>query len=42
MPSVREVVMSGVQPRRHDDDWQAELQADQVIARLQLDRAMPP
>jgi ATP-binding cassette subfamily F protein uup len=35
---VREVVMSGFEQHA---DWQAELQADQVIARLQLDPAAP-
>lgn len=37
--SVREVVMSGFGAGgAADDDWQAELQADQVISRLQLDQ----
>jgi ATP-binding cassette subfamily F protein uup len=36
---VREVVMSGFGPGSAEPgDWQAELQADQVISRLQLDR----
>jgi ABC transport system ATP-binding/permease protein len=36
---VREVVMSGFDPGSAEHaDWQAELQADQVISRLQLDR----
>jgi ABC transport system ATP-binding/permease protein len=50
--SVRDVVMSGVEPVAGDPgaivlgaaahaDWQAELQVDQVIARLQLDRNAP-
>jgi ATP-binding cassette subfamily F protein uup len=35
---VRDVVMSGFgSPAAADGDWQAELQADQVISRLQLD-----
>src|SRR5271156_5941813 len=37
--SVREVIMSGFGPDAAvHGDWQAELQADQVISRLQLDR----
>ncbi|HEY1315030.1 MAG TPA: ATP-binding cassette domain-containing protein [Steroidobacteraceae bacterium] len=37
--SVREVVMSGFEPGGAEHaDWQSELQADQVISRLQLDR----
>ena len=36
--SVREVVMSGFGTVAADGDWQAELQADQVISRLQLDQ----
>src|SRR5580692_8808234 len=37
--SVRDVVMSGFESGAPaHDDWQAELQVDQVIARLQLDR----
>lgn len=36
--SVLDVVMSGVDAAGHDGDWQAELQVDQVIARLQLER----
>ena len=36
--SVREVVMSGFGTMAADGDWQAELQADQVISRLQLDQ----
>ncbi len=35
--SVREVVMDGVNRAHADGDWQAELQVDQVISRLQLD-----
>jgi ATP-binding cassette subfamily F protein uup len=33
---VRDVVLGGVQRVTADDEWQAELQADQVIARLEL------
>ena len=33
-----DVVTGGVDSRGHDGDWQAELQVDQVISRLQLDR----
>jgi ATP-binding cassette subfamily F protein uup len=36
--SVRDVVMSGFGTAAADGDWQAELQADQVISRLQLDQ----
>jgi ABC transport system ATP-binding/permease protein len=42
--SVRDVIMSGITPgavtagAATHDDWQAELQADQIISRLQLDR----
>src|SRR6202011_1887063 len=39
--SVRDVVMSGIEPvaaGATHDDWQAELQVDQIISRLQLDR----
>jgi ATP-binding cassette subfamily F protein uup len=39
--SVRDVVMSGIDPgvpAAIHDDWQAELQVDQIISRLQLDR----
>jgi ATP-binding cassette subfamily F protein uup len=36
--TVHEVVMSGAQKGGSDGDWQAELQVDQVISRLQLDR----
>src|SRR3984885_8417607 len=36
--TVHEVVMSGAQRGGADGDWQAELQVDQVISRLQLDR----
>src|SRR5580692_3336291 len=36
--SVRDVVMGGVEPDTSGHgDWQAELQVDQVISRLQLD-----
>jgi len=38
---VRDVVMSGFPSVAAHADWQAELQADQVIARLQLDEAAP-
>jgi ATP-binding cassette subfamily F protein uup len=34
--SVREVVLGGVERAPPDDEWQAELQADQVISRLEL------
>jgi ATP-binding cassette subfamily F protein uup len=37
--AVREVVLGGIEHRKPDDDWQAELQADQVISRLGLDNA---
>ncbi len=33
---VRDVVLGGVERTTSDDEWQAELQADQVISRLQL------
>ena len=33
---VRDVVLGGVERAGADDEWQAELQADQVIARLEL------
>jgi ATP-binding cassette subfamily F protein uup len=33
---VRDVVLGGVQRVTADDEWQAELQADQVISRLEL------
>jgi ATP-binding cassette subfamily F protein uup len=36
---VRDVVLSGVPQKAPDDEWQAELQADQVIARLELNGA---
>jgi ABC transport system ATP-binding/permease protein len=36
--TVHEVIMSGAQLGGADGDWQAELQVDQVISRLQLDR----
>ena len=36
--TVQEVVMGGAQKGGADGDWQAELQVDQVISRLQLDR----
>jgi ABC transport system ATP-binding/permease protein len=35
--AVRAVVQGGIPHRKPDDDWQAELQADQVISRLGLD-----
>ena len=36
--TVHDAVMSGAQKGGADGDWQAELQVDQVISRLQLDR----
>jgi ABC transport system ATP-binding/permease protein len=36
--TVQDVVMGGAQKGGADGDWQAELQVDQVISRLQLDR----
>jgi ATP-binding cassette subfamily F protein uup len=39
--SVLDMVMEGVDTAGHDGDWQAALQADQVIARLELDRNAP-
>jgi ABC transport system ATP-binding/permease protein len=33
---VRDVVLGGAQPATPDDQWQSELQADQVISRLEL------
>jgi ATP-binding cassette subfamily F protein uup len=37
--SVRDMVMSGIDPAATThDDWQTELQVDQIISRLQLDR----
>ncbi|MDP9082607.1 MAG: ATP-binding cassette domain-containing protein [Pseudomonadota bacterium] len=36
--SVYEVVMGGAERGGFDGDWQAELQVDQVISRLELDR----
>jgi ABC transport system ATP-binding/permease protein len=39
--SVRDMVMSGFEARAAHDDWQAELQADQVISRLELDQDAP-
>ena len=33
---VRDIVLGGVERTTGDDDWQAELQADQVISRLEL------
>jgi ATP-binding cassette subfamily F protein uup len=36
---VRDVVLSGVPQKAPDDEWQAQLQADQVIARLELNGA---
>jgi len=36
--SVREVIMSGFEPAAGHADWQADMQADQVISRLQLDQ----
>jgi ABC transport system ATP-binding/permease protein len=37
--AVREVVLGGVEQQKPEDDWQAELQVDLVIARLGLDGA---
>jgi ATP-binding cassette subfamily F protein uup len=34
-------VLGGVDAAGHDGDWQAELQVEQVIARLELERAAP-
>jgi ATP-binding cassette subfamily F protein uup len=34
--AVREVVLGGVQRTTQDEEWQAELQAEQVISRLEL------
>ena len=34
--AVRDVVLGGVERAAPDDEWQAELQADQVISRLEL------
>jgi ATP-binding cassette subfamily F protein uup len=39
--TVLDVVMGGVHRAGMDGDWEAELQVDQVIARLQLDRDAP-
>jgi ATP-binding cassette subfamily F protein uup len=39
--TVLEVVMGGVDRAGHDGDWQAELQVDQAIARLELEREAP-
>ena len=39
--SVLEVVMRGAAAGGIDGDWQAELQVDQVISRLELDRDAP-
>jgi ATP-binding cassette subfamily F protein uup len=39
--SVLDVVMSGAAAGGVDGDWQAELQVDQVISRLELDRDAP-
>jgi len=39
--TVLDVVMGGVHTAGLDGDWEAELQVDQVIARLQLDRDAP-
>ena len=39
--SVLAVIKQGVASGGADGDWQAELQVDQVIARLQLDRDAP-
>jgi ABC transport system ATP-binding/permease protein len=34
---VRDVVLGGVEARKPEDQWQAELQVDQVVSRLSLD-----
>src|SRR5450631_782150 len=34
--AVRDVVLGGVQRTSHDEEWQGELQAEQVISRLEL------
>jgi ATP-binding cassette subfamily F protein uup len=39
--TVLDIVMGGVHMAGMDGDWEAELQVDQVIARLQLDRDAP-
>ena len=39
--TVLEVVTGGIGASAHEGDWQAELQVDQVIARLELDRYAP-
>jgi ATP-binding cassette subfamily F protein uup len=39
--SVLDVVTGGVDAAGHDGAWQAELQVDQVISRLELDRDAP-
>jgi ATP-binding cassette subfamily F protein uup len=39
--TVLDVVMGGVHMAGMDGDWEAQLQVDQVIARLQLDRDAP-
>jgi ATP-binding cassette subfamily F protein uup len=39
--SVLDVVMGGVDAAGHDGDWQAALQVDQVISRLELERDAP-
>jgi ATP-binding cassette subfamily F protein uup len=39
--SVLDVIMSGVDAAGSDGDWQAALQVDQVISRLELDRDAP-
>ncbi len=38
---VRDVVLGGVERTTSDDEWQAELQADQVISRLELEGDAP-
>src|SRR3974390_3230171 len=35
--AVRDIVLGGTEHRKPEDDWQAQLQADQVISRLGLD-----
>jgi ATP-binding cassette subfamily F protein uup len=39
--TVLDVVMGGVHAAAHEGAWQAELEVDQVIARLELDRDAP-
>jgi ATP-binding cassette subfamily F protein uup len=39
--TVRAVVLGGIEPKTPDDQWQAELQVDQVISRLGLQGEAP-